>query len=242
MRPEHAPFAPVHDIALWLAFTLAASAPALLAYNLPPSATFLNQALAIIGWGVVAVLLADQVNAGVPLRRLAPLLASLVLLALAALGSGWWGTLPHGLSCSAVGLVLTAGVIAVAGATARTSPQRERLFAAFCYGWVIAGALSLAVGWIQVFAPNLADGEWIAASAADGRASGNLRQPNHLSSLLLWSLIAVAWLAATVVMRAICGRTILTSGVISPAWFMPISNTAKAVSAGMRASVSGTPQ
>jgi hypothetical protein len=33
-----------------------------------------------------------------------------------------------------------------------------------------------------------------------------------------------------------------TSGVISPAWFMPISNTPKAVSRGMRASVSGTPQ
>ncbi len=32
------------------------------------------------------------------------------------------------------------------------------------------------------------------------------------------------------------------SGAISPGWFMPISITAKAVSAGIRASVSGTPQ
>ncbi len=47
---------------------------------------------------------------------------------------------------------------------------------------------------------------------------------------------------AIVVMSATCGRTKPTSGVISPAWFMPISNTAKAASAGMRASVSGTPQ
>ena len=47
---------------------------------------------------------------------------------------------------------------------------------------------------------------------------------------------------STLVMTAICGRTIRDSGVISPAWFMPISNTAKRVAAGMRASVSGTPQ
>ncbi len=50
------------------------------------------------------------------------------------------------------------------------------------------------------------------------------------------------WLAAIVVTIATWGCTMPTSGVISPAWFMPISNTPKAVSRGMRASVSGTPQ
>ena len=34
----------------------------------------------------------------------------------------------------------------------------------------------------------------------------------------------------------------LRSGVISPAWFMPISNTAYLAFSGMRASDSGTPQ
>ena len=47
---------------------------------------------------------------------------------------------------------------------------------------------------------------------------------------------------STVVTTATCGRTISASGVISPGWFMPISSTAKALSGGMRASVSGTPQ
>ncbi|MOA17229.1 hypothetical protein D3C78_1374790 [compost metagenome] len=50
------------------------------------------------------------------------------------------------------------------------------------------------------------------------------------------------WAGAIVVMIATCGRTIFTSGRISPEWFMPISNTPNSVSAGMRASVSGTPQ
>ena len=47
---------------------------------------------------------------------------------------------------------------------------------------------------------------------------------------------------STVVMMAKCGRTIFTSDSISPAWFMPISNTAKRAVAGQRASVRGTPQ
>jgi hypothetical protein len=47
---------------------------------------------------------------------------------------------------------------------------------------------------------------------------------------------------ATVVTMAICGRAIATRGVISPAWFMPISNTPKRVVEGMRASDNGTPQ
>ena len=41
---------------------------------------------------------------------------------------------------------------------------------------------------------NGADGEWIAVSTLGGRAVGNLRQPNHLNSLLLWSLIALVML------------------------------------------------
>jgi hypothetical protein len=51
--------------------------------------------------------------------------------------------------------------------------------------------LNAVLGAVQVFAPQLPDGTWIARSGLAGRAVGNLRQPNHLSSLLLWSAIAV---------------------------------------------------
>ena len=47
---------------------------------------------------------------------------------------------------------------------------------------------------------------------------------------------------ATVVIIATCGRAMRDSGAISPGWFMPSSTMAKSVSAGIRASVSGTPQ
>jgi hypothetical protein len=56
---------------------------------------------------------------------------------------------------------------------------------------VLAGVVNAVLGGLQVFAPQLPDGTWIARSGLPGRAVGNLRQPNHLSSLLLWSAIAV---------------------------------------------------
>ena len=66
---------------------------------------------------------------------------------------------------------------------------------AFFGAWAAVGVLHAAVGLVQVFAPDLADGDWIAHSSVAGRAVGNLRQPNHLSSLMLWAAIAlVGWL------------------------------------------------
>jgi hypothetical protein len=46
---------------------------------------------------------------------------------------------------------------------------------------------------------------------------------------------------AMVVMTATCGRTCVVSSAISPAWFMPISNTPNRLRAGIRARLSGTP-
>ena len=77
-------------------------------------------------------------------------------------------------------------------------------FRAFCIGLVVAGIASSAIGLIQVLAPQLADGDWIALASLAGRATGNVRQPNHLSSLLLWSVVAVIWLGeARVIYREI---------------------------------------
>jgi hypothetical protein len=61
----------------------------------------------------------------------------------------------------------------------------------------VAGGLNVAIGAVQVFAPGVADGDWIARSGFAGRAVGNLRQPNHLSSLLMWSVLAVGALLQT---------------------------------------------
>jgi O-antigen ligase len=178
------------------ALILAATIPALLAYNLPPSATLLNQAAALLGWGGVVAFVAlhargdlDRADAG-----LTSLLAAFAVLIAAALASPLWTAETSGLALSNAGIALAACALILGGAAATSAGRANELFRAFCWAWLVAGVLSLAVGLVQVFAPGLADGDWIARSSFAGRAVGNLRQPNHLSSLLLWSAIAVVWL------------------------------------------------
>lgn len=166
---------------------LAAALPSLLAYSTSPSPTFLNQALAFALWP--ALLLVAE-----PLWRLRPaalLFAALALLLLAAAGSSALGSLPFSLGFSAVATLGAALLMAVGGAGMRARVDAEAMFTAFCWGWVAAGAFNIAIALAQVFVPGLGSGEWIAASSYPGRAVGNLRQPNHLSSLLLWHCIAV---------------------------------------------------
>ena len=49
---------------------------------------------------------------------------------------------------------------------------------------------------IQVFHPGWADGFFVAEPTMPGRAVGNLRQPNHFSTLLVCACAGAAWLGA----------------------------------------------
>jgi O-antigen ligase len=219
------------------AAVLAAAAPSLLAYNVSPSPTFLNQALALGGWGSFVLLMA--VGAPRPLgpgalRDAAPVQWALLLLAAAAAWSGTAGALPSALCLSALGLLGATALMVHAGAAAARSGEGSTLFALFAGGWLVAGVLNLGVGLVQVFAPDGPDGDWIAVSNIVGRAVGNLRQPNHLSSLLLWSAIAAVallelrrvprWLGGAAFVGMVFGvvltasRTGLVSVLILAAW------------------------
>ena len=180
---------------LLAAAAAAAAGPSLLAFNVSPSPTFLNQALALALWGAFVALLALATDSERPARRALqdtalPLLA-LALVMASVLWSWLPGALPMGLALSALGLLLATALLLLSGAAARASPRAVPLFALFCAGWVVAGVLNAGIGALQVFAPDVPDGHWIARSGLAGRAVGNLRQPNHLSSLLLWSAIAI---------------------------------------------------
>lgn len=176
---------------------LACCIPALLAFNEPPSSTFYNQAAAAILWALFAAAISSstQVSArrGHPLRPGLSLLLAAALLALAAVASGIAGALPS--TIATVGLMALAGsaLLAASGVATGAGADGHRSYAMtwFWLAWLLAGLLSTAIGVIQVFAPDLADGNFIARTGLLGRAVGNLRQPNHLSSLLLWSAIAV---------------------------------------------------
>ncbi len=181
---------------LLAAAAAAAAGPSLLAYSVSPSPTFLNQVLALALWGAFVALAALVADGERPARRALrdtalPLLA-LALVGVTVLWAWLPGALPSALALSAIGMLAATVLLLLSGAAVRASPQAVPLFALFCMGWVMAGVLNAAIGALQVFAPGLPDGTWIARSGLVGRAVCNLRQPNLLATQLLWSLLALA--------------------------------------------------
>jgi O-antigen ligase len=161
--------------------------------------------MALLGWGGVTAFAVVALGSQAPHRNagLAGLLVAFGALILAALTTPLWADQPWGLALSNAGMLGAAVVAALCGAAAHRVGRANALFRAVCWALLVAGVLSMAVGIVQVFVPDWADGDLIAQSGAVGRAVGNLRQPNHLTSLLLWSAVAVLWLAeAKVLARA----------------------------------------
>jgi len=206
----------VGTVRLVLPLAMAVAAPTLLAYNVSPSPTFLNQALSVGLWAVV-VLVARPLWPG---RGVWPVLAALALMA-AAVGWAWGpGALPTSLALSALALLASAAWVLCAAAGTRRRGDGEALFTAWCWALAITGGFNVLLAVVQVFVPDLPDGRVIAVSSIAGRAVGNLRQPNHLSSVLLWSAIAVValsglkrlrWSAALPMLAALMLAVVLTA-------------------------------
>jgi O-antigen ligase len=175
---------------------IAVAVPTLIAFNVPPSATFFNQAAAFVGWGAFLLVIATWLPRGGWPRSGAALalLTAMLVTAAAALSASIFGSVPTTLSLSAAGTILAAVLVGAVAASASRAGRGERAFRAFCIALVVAGVASSAIGLLQVFAPRAPDGDWIALASIAGRATGNLRQPNHLSSLLVWSVVAAVWL------------------------------------------------
>ena len=197
-----------HDLTTTSAIPLAAGfavvLPTLIAFNVAPSATLLNQAAALIGWTALASLFAVTNRTSPPLRGGAVALAALWTLTsiCACLAAMVWG-LPTSLSLSNVGMILAAALVTWVAATAQRTGLGTSALRGFCLAMAVAGLLSAVIALVQVYAPALPDGTWIAKSSIEGRAVGNMRQPNHLSSLLLWGIIAVVWLSEAKVLRRV---------------------------------------
>jgi O-antigen ligase len=178
---------------------LAVAGPMLLAFNAPPSPTVLNGLLALGGWGAVLATLRAQC----PIDRspaagssIATLLAAGIVVCLSVLGSLLLGTLPATIAAGAVASIGVAVLVVWQTHRGAETPDGEACATSFFWGLAAAGTLSAVIAGLQVFAPDWPDGTWIARSSLPGRAGANLRQPNHLSSLLLWAMVAVVALAA----------------------------------------------
>jgi hypothetical protein len=135
---------------LLLAMSLAAAAgPSLLAYNVSPSPTFLNQALALALWGGFVAMAALVTPTGRPVRGAvvdaALPLAALVLVLGAVLWSWMPGALPMGLALSAIGLLLATLLLLLSCTAVRGNAQAVPVFTLFCLAWVAAGVLNALV-------------------------------------------------------------------------------------------------
>lgn len=179
---------PARSRGFFAAGLMAGVGATLLAFNEPPSPTALNQALALGAWGSLLLCArADFQRRLSPRRAAAPAVALLALAAAASL-STTLGDLPQSLGLTGLCLVLATLAMLLSGAS---MTQGQALRDAFFGGWLLAGSVSAFIGLLQVFLPDIPDGAWIARSSVPGRAVGNLRQPNHLATLLLWSAVAV---------------------------------------------------
>jgi O-antigen ligase len=171
----------------FVVFAIALIGPTLLAYNLSPSATLLNQLLAVAGWGAVLAIVGGRQASEASLARIRPLVAGLALSAVGVLISAEI-SLPLPLALSALACLAAAAAVAAHGAVGSSDAKANA--DAFHAAVLAAGLASMVIALIQVFAPGWADGNLIARSGYPGRAVGNVRQPNHLSSLLMWALVA----------------------------------------------------
>ena len=129
------------------------------------------------------------------------LILALAILVAAALGAALIVGRSWTLSLSEAGTILSAILVVAIAASLSRAGRAEPAFRAFCMALFIAGVASSLIGLVQVFAPTWPDGNWVAPSSLVARATGNLRQPNHLSSLLLWSIVATLWLSEAEVLH-----------------------------------------
>ncbi len=183
----------------WALALLALAAPTLVAPHDPPSVTFYNQALAVLGWGLWLSWLGGRPSErlqGPGRTALLALCGVLLIQATLALWAGVFSPVPLGLGLMGCGMALAAALAAWSGWRSGGSPERGTLSALFFGGLAVAGLAGTLLALAQVFHPEWADGRWIAIPTMAGRAVGNLRQPNHFSTLMVLACVGVAWLGA----------------------------------------------
>jgi len=183
----------------WALALLALAAPTLVAPHDPPSVTFYNQALAVLGWGLWLSWLGGRPSAlqqGPGRTALLALCGVLLIQAALALWAGVFSPVPLGLGLMGGGMAMAAALAAWSGWRTGGSAERSTLAGLFFAALAVAGLAGTLLAMVQVFHPDWADGRWIAIPTVAGRAVGNLRQPNHFSTLMVLACVGVAWLGA----------------------------------------------
>jgi len=172
---------------------LGVALPFLIAGSAPPTSTYFNQALAFGGCGLWLMVWAMGTRPGPVGSSSATrlLLGVGVLLLLGVVMS----QAPWGQRLAPLGCLLLGGALMHAVARSARAGRGDDWTGPLMIALLTAGLLSVVVGAVQVFAPELCDGRLVAFATTPGRAIGNMRQPNQLSTLLLWAVAAAVWLS-----------------------------------------------
>jgi O-antigen ligase len=181
-----------------IAFFIALTGPALVAYTAGPSTTVANQLMAIGGWGLVILIsrksrMVRQPQGGNYWIPVMPTFVVLGILSLQALVAPLRG-LPVSLSLQALCVLAAATTTVMAGFSAEKGRAVGRADI-FSSAMVLAGLASALIACVQVLVPSWSATYLASPSPLAGRAVGNFGQPNHLSSLLILALIAMVPLA-----------------------------------------------
>lgn len=165
----------------------------------PPALAIVNESMAWLGWAMLGSWIffrgrhADRL-AG-PVWSWLPL-AVLFFLALAVVVDVLRGRLPYpGQGLLVVFYLAMAAWCFCAGRNAADVPERGLMtWEWLAKAWIFAALLTVAIGAWQFLRPAGAY-PWVAALSYPGRVFGNLRQPNHMATMVAMGWLLLVWLS-----------------------------------------------
>ena len=187
---------------LLVAIACAVALPLMSAYQQPPLPAFFNQALAVALWSGTLLLLTYSSPQPLRVGRIFSTFAVVTspvalwsMLLVALLGQTLVGMTPGFIAAPiAMNLTLALLLSAAFAASSRNAPTLHRGLQALLVGVLIAALFNAVVALLQMVLPQWADDNWIARTVPpNDRASGNLRQPNQLATLMVWGLLATSY-------------------------------------------------
>ena len=185
------------NLGLGLILFYAVALPWQISYNILPVPTYTNEFVAISGWGLLLLVVArariKRFQYSAALQYLVAFYSLLLLTVIVQSVSGFGAILS--VSALWIFFLAVAGACAYAGYTIAASPDLNRFADLFAAAWVLGGLLSVGAQLVQYLG---LDVSWyvVAPLSEPGRAYGNIRQPNHLVTLLGIAMVCVVWLRA----------------------------------------------
>ncbi len=184
-------------LGLGLVIFYAVGLPWQISYNILPIPTYTNEFVAISGWGILMLLVGRTADATYKRSTAFLYLSAFFSLAILTVVAQSVSSFEALMSVSLLWLffLMMAGACAYAGYRIAFSPRLEQFADSFAVCWVLGSCLSFGAQLVQYLGQDVS---WyvVAPLSEVGRIYGNIRQPNHLATLLGVGMVCIAWLYA----------------------------------------------